>query len=102
MGIKPFRTINAKDPDLMRVQDSIRDTFASIVRVALLNGNAVEAVLGTSPVEVSHGLNRPILGWFIVRQNAQAAVWEPSASDTPSKTLRLEASAAVTVTITFF
>jgi hypothetical protein len=86
----------------MRVQDSIRDTFASIVRVALLSGNTVQVVLGTSPVEVSHGLNRNIEGWIIIRKNAQADVWEPSVSVTPEKTLPLQASAAVTVTIYFF
>jgi len=102
MSVKTFRTINAKDPDLMRVQDSIRDTFASIVRVALLSGNTVQAVLGTSPVEVSHGLNRNIEGWIIIRKNAEADVWESSASATPEKTLPLQASAAVTVTIYFF
>jgi hypothetical protein len=102
MSVKPFRPINVKDPDLMRVQDSVKETFSSIVRSPLLNGNTVVVDLVTSLTEVSHGLNRNIQGWFIIRQNAQAAIWEPSESDTPNKTTRLEASAAVTVTIYFF
>lgn len=102
MSVKPFRPINVKDPDLMRVQDSVKETFSSLVRSPILNSNSVVAALTTSPVEVSHGLNRNIQGWFIIRQNAQAAIWEPSASDTPNKTVTLEASAAVTVTIYFF
>lgn len=102
MSVKPFRPINVKDPDLMRVQDSVKETFSSIVRSPLLNGNIVQANLTTSSVEVSHGLNRNIVGWFIIRQNAQAAVWEPAASETPNKTVRLQASASVTVSIYFF
>ena len=94
MAVKPFRTINTKDADLMRVQDSVRDTFSSLVRVPLLDGNIVEASLTTSATEVSHGLNRNIVGWFIIRQDAQASVWEPSQSETPSKTVRLQSSAS--------
>ncbi len=102
MSVKPYRPINVKDPDLMRVQDSVKETFSALVRSPILNSNTVVANLVTSPVEVSHGLNRNIQGWFIIRQNAQATIWEPSESDTPNKTVRLEASAAVTVTIYFF
>ena len=102
MGVKPFRTINSKDKDLMSLQDSVKDTLASIIRSPLLSENIVTVDLVTAPKDISHGLNRNIQGWFIIRQNAQAAVWEPSVSTTPSKTVVLEASAAVTVTIYFF
>lgn len=102
MAIKPFRKINTSDADLMRVQDSVRDTFASIAQCVLLSGNIVQTNLATGLNDVAHGLNRNINGWFIVRQDAQAAIWEPAESNTPSKTVTLESTAAVRVTIYFF
>ena len=102
MTVTPFRKINTKDKDLMRLQDAVADTFSAIVRNPFLNGNFVDVSLTTAVTQVPHGLGRKVEGWFVTRKNAQSDVWEPSQSETPTKTLQLQASATVTVTVFFF
>lgn len=52
---------------------------------------------------VSHTLNRTLQGWLIVRQRAQAQIWDSQDSNSaPDTTLLLHASANVTVDLWVF
>jgi hypothetical protein len=53
-------------------------------------------------VRVAHGLSRPLATWKVVRQNANAVLWEdttPSVIVSPEKFLYLHSSADVTVSL---
>jgi hypothetical protein len=52
---------------------------------------------------VNHKLGRPLVGWFVVGQNAMASLWDSQASNqTPQLTLVLNSNAAVTVALWCF
>ncbi len=85
---------NFKDLETLSVQ---------IIRGRLLQNVLVEGVqLDTTVSTVSHTLDRRPQGWFIIRKNANADVWEPSDSASPTKVINLQASSPVTVDIIFF
>jgi hypothetical protein len=98
----PFRRINTTDQILMRLQDAIGESLASLLSVPLLSQVTVSVSLSTSPTAVAHGLGRPVQGWLVVRKNAAADVYEGDVSIAPNKTINLVASASVDVTILFF
>ena len=81
----------------------IETLVIQIIRGKLLQNVFVEGVqLGTSVSTVSHTLNRRPQGWFIVRKDANADVWEPRESASPTKVINLQASSPVNVDIIFF
>lgn len=61
-----------------------------IQNIALINGNNI----------INHGLNRMQIGWFIVDQNATALFYRIASFN--SKTLNLNSSGAVTVSLWVF
>lgn len=88
-------TANLLDPVATVVQDS-----------ALLAGKILPKVkLQASSNTIEHGLNRPIKGWFIVRQRAAASIFDTQDSvpaEQQSVVLKLTSSAIVTVDIYVF
>lgn len=61
-----------------------------------------DQALTTSDSRVYHGLGRTPKGWFVVKRNAGADVFEVTASDDPNEYINLRGSASVTVTLLFF
>lgn len=103
--IPPFRTQKLSDRVLQDLQAAIFAVLDPLVRLVPLNhGRLISSVvLSTTPVNVEHKLGRPLIGWLVVRKNADARVWEDQATTVDgSKFLRLDASAAVTVTLWVF
>ena len=61
----------------------------------------VSLVAGANTIPI--GLPQPLQGWFIIRQRAQADIWDSQDTNTtPSQTLILNASAPVVVDIGIF
>jgi hypothetical protein len=102
MAFKSFRKIRTDDQGLMRLQDSIADSIAPLLKAPLVDGNLVSLTLSVGINTVPHGLSRPPIGFKIVRQNAQANFWEPAPSEFIEKALLIQSTANVTVTIFFF
>jgi hypothetical protein len=100
-----FKKILTQNQELNRIQD---ETARELDRLQFLqffaNGKLLEDVaIGTSDTEITHGLNQAVRGWFIVRQDTDARVWEPSIqTPAPKQSFYLKASAACTVSLIVF
>lgn len=74
-------------------------TANPIAACTIKTGVVLAAGSNTIPI----GLPSPLQGWFIIRQRAQANIWDSQDGNTTnSQTLILNASAAVTVDIAYF
>lgn len=103
--MRVFRKIFTDDPLQQRLQDSIAQSFAQFEKLPQLDSVIVKDITLSSTIDnlVEHKLGREIVGWQIIRQNANAVVYESSTiNTTPSSFVILRASAACTVTILFF
>lgn len=99
MPLAPDR-LNVKDDDLRRVQESLYQSVTSMVGIPILDGDLMTGVvLGTTPADIVHRLQRLPRGWVVVGKNADARVWSTSRTRT---TLLMVASAAVTVDLWVF
>ena len=99
-----FKKILTQNQELNRIQD---ETARELDRLQFLqffaNGKLLEDVaVGTSNTEITHGLNQPARGWFIVRLDTDARIWEPYLTGTPKVSIYLRASAACTVSLIIF
>lgn len=100
-----FRKIFTDDPLQQRLQDSIAQSFNQFETLPQLDSVIVKDVVLSGAVDnnISHGLNRPIQGWQIIRKSANADVWESTTVNTaPSSFVILRASTTVTVSFIFF
>ncbi len=103
MAITPYREVRTADTDLGRIQDAVKASLRDISSRSILDGQILTGrslLTGQSNV-ISHGLGRPLLGWILVGQDANAVVWA-SPSVTPGLTLVLQCSANCTVSLWVF
>ena len=100
-----FKKILTQNQELNRIQD---ETARELDRLQFLqffaNGKLLENVaIGASNTEITHGLNQAVRGWFIVRQDTDARVWEPSAqTPAPRQSFSLQASSPCVISIIVF
>ena len=82
-------------------QDALRKMFAT---VPIINGKMLKDIALTGEAKtIQHTLGRAYMGWFVVRQNADAGVWEPFQNNPkPDVNLVLKASLPVTVSLWVF
>lgn len=98
-----MRLLRGADPDLMQVQENVNDVIRKWEGVPLLDGLLIEAItLGTTAVDVPHGLGRAYRGWFVVRTNGTATIYEPSVPALRDRFIRLQATGTVVVTLWVF
>ena len=98
-----FNKIISQNSDLNRVQNEISREFQKLNNNPLLNILFLENVeIGISDTEIVHKFDAEIKGWFIVRLDTDARVWEPYLTGTPKVSFYLRASAACTVSLIIF
>ncbi len=99
-----FQVINTSTPDLSTVQQNLVRTLNPIFNTPTLGGNLLTNISLVSGVNnINHGLGRTLNGWQIVRQRANANIWDSQDNNkTPTLTLTLNSSAAVTCDIYVF
>lgn len=95
------RTDDAKTNAVIARLESI---MQAVLRAPLDDAAAIveNVVLGTSDVQVPHGLGRPPRGWIVVKANAGETVFSITISSNLAKFINLRASGTVTVSILFF
>jgi hypothetical protein len=97
-----LRGFNSQDPEKNRMQDDIRNTFAYLLDVPFLEGNLIEDMkITTGGTLIEHQLSKEWTGWFIVKQNANAVVWNDTSAD-EKRYLKLLSSGTVTVSLWVF
>jgi hypothetical protein len=100
------RTVRVQSGDrvLSLIQDNLAKAIDDIADQPLTGGVVVSGIpLVAGPNVVNHTLNRLLVGWYLVRNRANATVFDTQDSNLmPTKTLLLTASAATTVDIFVF
>jgi hypothetical protein len=99
-----FNQTVTQDHDLNTVQYNLVRTLNPVFNTPTLGGNLLTSVsLTVGANSINHGLQRTLNGWQLVRQRAQAEIWDSQDSNkTPKLTLNLNSSAAVVVDIYVF
>jgi hypothetical protein len=103
--MRVFRKIFTDDPLQQRLQDSIAQSFSQFEKLPQLDSVIVKDITLSAAVDnnVEHKLGREIVGWQVIRQNANAVVYESSTiNTTPSSFVILRTSATCKVSILFF
>jgi len=93
------------DDVLARLQDNVQQALNEATAPAISGGRLIEGVEITAyeDKEVNHGLDSPLRGWLVVRNDTEAIVWDAQAdSPAPSKTLTLRANTDCTVSVWVF
>jgi hypothetical protein len=99
-----LQRIQTADRVLNMIQDNISNILDPYSSKEILQGQILPKVaLNSGTNNVAHKLERPLIGWFIVRQRAAGTVYDTQDSNTlPNLFLRLVASANMSVDIYVF
>jgi hypothetical protein len=99
-----FKTFNASNVELNRLQDNVADGFNTVLNAQILDFNIVtKQALKVGDNVVDHKLGRAPLGWFIVRKRGAGNFYDKQDSNsTPASNIVINSDSAVTVDIYFF
>jgi hypothetical protein len=102
---KALKTIGASTTELTKMQSNVSSFIEQFADAQILDGvliRNIELVSG-SVNKVKHKLGRKLIGWIVVRKNANSNVWDSqSTNELQTKTINLECSANVTVDLWVF
>ena len=100
---KRFKKINTQSYELNTVQENVASTLDAVSTLPLVNGNLLENVsLSVGDNSVPHGLQR-LRGWIIVRRDGVSDIYDKQTGNAlKQRTLELNSSAAVTVSLWVF
>jgi ATP-dependent protease ClpP protease subunit len=104
-SLNPLERLKVKDSELSSVQDNVIRSVAPILQKVIIDGQILEDIsIATGAVRnISHGLGRPITGYFIMKRNANAQIWDSEATNTQKDIyLKLNSSANCIVSIWVF
>lgn len=92
------------DRQLNQAQIHLIQAVTKLQAIPMNSGQILSnQVLATGSNTINTGLNRALIGWFIVRQRAAATIYDLQDTNTnPTQTLILSSSAAVSVDIFVF
>ena len=99
-----FKTFNASNTELNRLQDNVADGFNSVLTSVILDYNIVSKVaLKVGDNIVDHKLGRAPVGWIVVRKRGAGNFYDKQDSNpTPTRNIVINSDSAVTVDIYFF
>lgn len=98
--MRKFRSIQFDDEKLSRFQGNVDNVLEQLTTNPLMAGTLIEGVslAASQDNQVGHQLGRAYRLWIVVKNNANAVVWEQTSVDS-SKFVNLHASAACTVSL---
>lgn len=101
---KGYKVIGTDNNEINRIQEYISAAVESVAFSKILDGIIIKNVsLVTGPNEIPHKLNRPLIGWLIIRKRANVDVYDLQDNNAaPSRTLTLQAASAVTLDLYVF
>lgn len=103
--MKSLKKINGSTNELSRLQSNLENWAVSIQKSGLNDGVLLQNISLTTGAtsSIEHKLGRAPVGWIIVRQRANAQVWDSQdANIFKTKSLALECSADVTIDLWVF
>ena len=105
MAILGFKKIRTSNPELMRVQDEVEQILNPLAKLEILDGHLLRdiSITAGTPLVVNHGLARPVIGWVVVRKNANADIWDSQDTNRiVGRTLVLNSDANVQLSLYVF
>lgn len=91
--------------NVAKLQDNLTEAIKNYEISKILDGNLVTGLVLKSGVvnKVKHKLGRPVLGYIVVRKNAQSDIWDSQDSNKFKElTLNLHCSSNATVDLWVF
>lgn len=104
MGTRAFADQQTQDRNINFAQQGLAQALRPLLSNPITNGSILESVdLINGDTTIDHKLNRELQGWLVVRQRADADIYDKQDSNSRKDvTLVLTSSAAVTVDIYVF
>lgn len=80
----PFSKIGFGDSELGRLESNIENSFNPILSKEILEGSFLQNIALTTGVtnKVSHGLQRPVNGYIVVKKSADSVVYDSELTNT--------------------
>jgi len=103
--LQGLRQFNVVDADLDRLYQNVARFARQFTDKPLIDGIILKdlSLLSASDNSINHKLGREIQGWVIINKTAQSDIWAvPTKQTRTSKTLVLNCSADVTVSLYVF
>lgn len=100
-----LKNVQTSDRILQQIQVNFSDALQPIIDSQIVSGHILNNVPITAGIinKIPHGLNRNLIGWFVVRNNANSIFWDSqSINNTQSQNLWLNCSADATINIFVF
>jgi hypothetical protein len=102
MALKGFRKPPQNEGPMQALTIAVGDFTRQLEQNPLLDGRIIKDItISTAATNVSHGLNRQWIGWFVVSKASSASIYETTQVNT-SQYLTLIASSSATVDIYVF
>lgn len=105
MTINKLKKIHFADRVTAKFQENVRVLTDDVVSKEILDGvliKNIELSAGSDNI-INHKLNRPAIGWIIVRKNTKSDIWDKQTGNIlENKTLVLDCSDNVTIDIWIF
>lgn len=102
--VRAFKKLGISEED-SKFQDNVNETFGSILGSQILDGvllTDIELTTGVSN-NIEHKLGREIIGYIIVKKNANSIIWDSQDTNKLSNlTLVLNCSANVKISLWIF
>lgn len=104
--MKFFIKQQSDDLNLDFIQDNIEQVLKSIPNDSpIIDGQYLEgiSIITGTPKVINHQLGRTLKGWFIGRKSTNSVIWDSQTTNAnPTKTLILNSSANITISIWVF
>ena len=96
--------VQTDNREVNQLQSNILSYLNTLGQNALLSGTILQKQsLSSGSNTINHKLNKPLQGWFIIRQRSAASIYDDQDNNpTPNRTLILISSADVIVDIFVF
>lgn len=105
MAFPAFKNVNPDDPIIDKLESNVAQVFSYLQGKAIIDGVLIEgvALLSSKTNLVPHLLQRRPRGYIVVKQNANATIWDSTpAANIENIYLQLLVSANVTVSLWVF
>lgn len=101
--VKGFKSLSGGKV-LDKVQENVDTALGPLQDSRIVEGLLLRNVqLTAGSNTVAHKLDRRLIGWIVVRKRANEQIWdEQDTNNAPKRTLKLQASGAVTVDLWVF
>lgn len=103
--MRRFKKLHTENRETKKIQSNVDEALIPVLNKPIIDGALLQSCELRSDRlnEVAHGLNRPLLGWIIVRKNGVSDIYDlQDENNNKEKTITLRCTQDVTVDIWVF